>query len=368
MIDNPLFVNVIGCCRSGTTLCGRLLERRFNVAIPWEAHFIPLFQRFIWIWGDLRNEKNRRMLLKAIYSFLEMFTLEVSVGKDMPEEAHFNLEKITSYTLLATRGREDAIVDGVDSYSGLVEAIYREYASIHGYRHYGDKSASFRNIRSDLTYQAAPNAKYIHMIRDGRDVALSWMKIWNGPLSVSEAAWLWEEHVRLKREFGLSIPDQYLEIRYEDLLNDEESVLARIGQFLGAPVLDDTAADVGLGKVIAQSPIMPLGNKKVQRDNQGKWKSRMSQEDLAFFEYFAGDVLRSSNYEQPQLSPVAPKEMELRIKGVRERIRVWLLTLFSIQNLRIRVKMLFGKPLLPLVIGLFQITGIDFVNIFKKIR
>jgi len=363
MKENAEFIHIIGCCRSGTTILGRIIERRLKVAIPWEAHFIPIFQRFAWLWGDLAKEKNRRRLLEAIFDFLELFTTEMSHGADMPKQTHFNYEQIKNYTLLAVKDRAEKIIKETDSYQGLVEAIYREYANIHGLSHFGDKSVSFRDVPTELTHMATPNAKYIHIIRDGRDVALSWRQHWNGPWTLSEAAWLWGEHVRRKRVFGAGHPDQYMEVRYEDLLDDEEAVLLKISQFLGLPLYEDSSADVGLGRLVAESPIMSLGNQPVVKENQGKWKSSMSPEDVALFNHFAGATLRSSGNEENRNEPVAGVSWAT---AAWERAHPWLLTLFSFKKLRVRIKMRLGKKFLPLALFVFQLLGIDLVKLLGR--
>ena len=63
-------VLIVGAPRSGTYLIVSELEKLFSIVTPLETHFIPLFQRYLTLWGDLTKEHNRRALLTDIFLFL----------------------------------------------------------------------------------------------------------------------------------------------------------------------------------------------------------------------------------------------------------------------------------------------------------
>ena len=63
-------------------------------------------------------------------------------------------------------------------------------------------------------------ARFIHVVRDGRDVCVSWRRIKVGPRTVKEAAKAWSGHIEGKQYWGREHPDRYLEVRYKDLLNN----------------------------------------------------------------------------------------------------------------------------------------------------
>ena len=100
------FLFVIGCPRSGTSLLTSILSR--ELAIPYETHFIPLFERVLWLWGDLRRPSRRAHLLRSIYEFLEIWTVQAARGRA--------LDQLHRMSLLATKPSADELVDGTTSY------------------------------------------------------------------------------------------------------------------------------------------------------------------------------------------------------------------------------------------------------------
>ena len=84
-----------------------------------------------------------------------------------------------------------------------------------------------------------PSAKFIHVIRDGRDVAISKAKLgWAGTKSKRKnkqlvfGALSWEKSVLFGNKYGRTIGDSYLEIRYEDIICDTKKAVDTINKFL----------------------------------------------------------------------------------------------------------------------------------------
>lgn len=357
---SPPFVSVLGCCRSGTSLLATLLERYYGVAIPFESHFIPLFQRYIWLWGDLSKSKNRRRLLDTIFDFVEIFTHAVSVSSDMPEHAKYDYEKIKKFSLLAAKDHADEIVENSDSYPSLVDRLFAEYAAFHDLPLWGDKSASFRHVPMSLIANALPKeTKFIHIVRDGRDVCLSWRKIWNGPFNAAETALLWREHNMKKDQWGMGQKDRFMQIRYEDLLADEEKTMAAIGAFLGCERVEDETSRETIADALAESSILSKVSGEVQKENMEKWRGAMTEEDQSVFEYLAEDALDRFSYTH---SSCAPRGGMAR----RQQLTAWLRALLSPRDVVIRVKMNFLKPLLPAVLFCTQVFRIPLVKIFAR--
>ncbi|MDD5450318.1 MAG: sulfotransferase [Desulfovibrionales bacterium] len=284
----PGVVLIVGAPRSGTYLLVTKLNALFSMAIPIETHFIPLFQRYLPLWGDLRNESNRSLLLECIYDFLEIWTLRSGQGRD--------LEDIVQHSLLVTRPRTKAILADNDNYPDMVEALFREYADFREARLTGDKSAFFASIPLEEFDNALSSMKIIHVIRDGRDVSLSWRATWFGPRSLAEAAWLWRDHVQDKQRWGMRNPDRYLELRYEDLLDAPDTTLARVGDFLGLPVTEIDNRDNSMAELLAQGDTHVKLMEPLDPGNKEKWRHAMSERDQALFEYYAGDVLLANGY------------------------------------------------------------------------
>src|SRR5438552_16763822 len=90
-------------------------------------------------------------------------------------------------------------------------------------------------IKADI-----PKALFVHIVRDGRDIALSLKKMggfrpfpWDREnRSLSETALYWQWVVRKGRKYGREIPLDYAEVHYEELIRDPRTVLAKLSQFL----------------------------------------------------------------------------------------------------------------------------------------
>lgn len=111
------------------------------------------------------------------------------------------------------------------SLSDMLRAFYAAYAARHRKPRWGDKTPGYV-LDMPLIAEILPEARFIHVIRDGRDVALSLLPLWFGPSTLEEAARWWEERVRAGRRDASSV--QYIEVRYERLVLDTRTELRRI--------------------------------------------------------------------------------------------------------------------------------------------
>ena len=287
-----LEVIVLGAPRSGTYWLVDILDRYFDIRIPTETHFIPVFGRRIGLWGDLSKRRNRERLLRNIYEYLSLWTVRSSDAPDY-------LAQVRDVSLLVTldRGRAGAILDASHDYPSLIAALYGEFARIHDAAASGDKSAYYSAIDPARTLDHTPGTRAIHIIRDGRDVALSWMKTWFGPPTVRDAAREWRGHVECYRHWSAEHPGAGLELRYEDLARDEAGEVDRIGAFLGRePIRDGTrtsAISAALSSTDSHSAIQDMD----ARSNIEKWRTQMAADDVAAFDAIAGDTLRRCGYD-----------------------------------------------------------------------
>jgi hypothetical protein len=159
-----------------------------------------------------------------------------------------------------------------------------------------------------------PDALWVHLVRDGRDAALSFLqlpkgfsgKTWALPRTAAQFAARWRTEILAARRLGRHVGGRYLELRYEDLVEAPERELRRVCDHAGLTwepgMLDHTrvseAAKMPEHKNLAQPPTPGL------RD----WRSQMSREDALSFEQVAGDVLRDA-YEllEPGASYPTPR-------------------------------------------------------------
>ena len=196
-----------------------------------------------------------------------------------------------------------------------LRAFYSVYAERFGKQRWGDKTPNYVH-RMPLIYGLLPEARFVHIIRDGRDVALSTKDLWFGPDSVEEAAQRWRSLIENARRQSKEIP-HYLEVRYEDLVSDTEPALRGIGGFVDLPwdpsmLAYHTTADERLSE-IHRDIETPKGKKVVrgemrkslhtltgqppQRNRIGRWREEMGDADRRRFEEVAGETLLELGYE-----------------------------------------------------------------------
>lgn len=114
------------------------------------------------------------------------------------------------------------------------DSFQMEYASKRGKTRWCDKTPRYTTCL-DFINELFPDAQFVHMIRNGRDVVASHRDRW-GYWRAVKATKVWREFVTRGRTFGNAVPsDRYVEVRYEDLVGDPKRSLQIILDFLGEP-------------------------------------------------------------------------------------------------------------------------------------
>ena len=114
--------------------------------------------------------------------------------------------------------------------NSVLRTFYALYAIRHGKARSGDKTPLYLSRMTEIS-ELLPEAHFIHIVRDGRDVALSWSKTWFAPSRVpSELVAIWASAILSARAIAPAV--KYLEVRYEDLVAQSADVLQRICAFI----------------------------------------------------------------------------------------------------------------------------------------
>jgi hypothetical protein len=214
------------------------------------------------------------------------------------------------------------------TYREFASALYEEYGKLNNKMLTGEKTPRYVRYLPIL-HSVFPWVRTIHLIRDGRDVALStlqWARngnkgpgrfqLWRkAPLAACALWWRWQ--VSSGRLDGGDLGSEvYHEVRYENLVNQPEATLRDITEFLKLPFAPEMLAyheakvryDTGLSTKKAWLPPMPG-----LRD----WRTQMSERDVELFEEIAGDLLSILGYER------AFKTISSEIAKVGEQCRNW---------------------------------------------
>jgi hypothetical protein len=276
-----------------------MLDAHPEMAIPSESHFIPdLIKTYRWERADADR-------------LAEVVTTHRRWG-----DFHLDAEELRHrFRAIEPLNPGDAI-----------RAFFELYAERQGKTRWGDKTPGY--VREMVRIQGVlPEARFIHLIRDGRDVALSMMGMSWGPSSVEAAARRWRKRIMRARE---QVPrvKHYIEVRYEDLIADTEPTLRRVCEFIELPFdeamldyheraperLQEKARDLDRGPdrppVSAEHRMAShaLTSEPPDPNRLARWRSEMSEADRALFEGIAGDLLADLGYEvgaRADGSPVA---------------------------------------------------------------
>jgi Sulfotransferase family len=279
---------VVGVPRSGTTLMRLMLDAHPDMAIPSETHFIT---------DVARAFRDRRINADQL--------IELLVAHNRWGDFHLDADEL--------RARFERIepLNAADA----VRAFYRQYAEKQGKPRWGDKTPGYvKKLR--VIGRLFPEARLIHIIRDGRDVALSVIAMNWGPSDVPRAAQLWDRRIREARGIGATLP-HYKEVRYEDLVEDTEPVLRDICDYIELdfdPVMLDyhrgaarrlkekerdlsKPGRVRIQPAAARMASHALATRPPQTDRLARWRTEMSPEDVAAYESIAGELLSELGYE-----------------------------------------------------------------------
>jgi hypothetical protein len=276
---NP-FVFLFGCPRSGTTLMRRMVNAHRQVGIVPEIRWL-----------------SRRFALREGLTPDGHLTPEFFRNlRDFGRFTHIPLEPAE----IAEFARADRAV----SYAAFLSALFDAWGRKHGKQRVGQKNADHAVPTDIETLHALwPDAKFVHLIRDGRDVCLSvlnWrikekvgrlFSTWDRAPVATLAAW-WEWQVRLWREAGAALgPDQYMEVRYESMVRRPDETCARLCAFMGVP-FDDRMSRFYENPPVRKAKQAWLPPTPGRRD----WHSEMPLEDQERFEAVAGDLLDELGY------------------------------------------------------------------------
>lgn len=194
----------------------------------------------------------------------------------------------------------------------IVEIVYRTHLTREGKSRWGDKTPAYIRIVPQLV-GLYPGARFIHLVRDGRDVAKSFQSVgWYGPL-LNRNMDEWLEAVRLAARWQQTdVAERMLTVRYEDLVRDTEPTARRICDFLGEdfePAMLGWQDNVERLVPRRELPIHAKLQRKPNLDDIERWRREMSFFELMVAEAFIGTELAATGYpcrfrNWPVMAPV----------------------------------------------------------------
>jgi Sulfotransferase family len=293
----PFFV---GCGRSGTTLIRVMFDAHPMMAIPSGTGLIK------------RLAEDR-----ALYERPDGFDVE-RFGAEEVVSGRFSSWGLGPEDLRASLA-DPRPVDLPDA----VRRVYATFAATQRKPRYGNKSHGYV-LAIPLIASVFPEARFVHIVRDGRNVALSLMEVPFGPSRIEAAARFWRRRVHQGRSDGRQLgPSRYREVRYEDLVADPAGVLPTLCEFLDLPFDPSMLRYYEKQARVAHTLKYPEIHRNLAeppKPNVRDWRNVLDKRDLAKFEAVAGSTLRDFGYER---ASDIPRRLlaEEQAKGYWSRVR-----------------------------------------------
>ncbi len=273
---SPVFV--MGCHRSGTNLLYDTLLSAGGFAVY--RGFLPVYKILMPRFGKFDQLENRKRMM------------ETWLRSKGFRRSGLDARELTEKILAECK-------TGGDFMRIMMDEVARQQKSQRWAVYDPDNVLHVMRIKKDI-----PDALFVHIIRDGRDIALSLNKMdgfkpfpWDRKSrSIRETAVYWEWMVRTGQRYGRQIPGDYIEIRYEELVSNPRHTLAALGQFLEHDLDYDRIQNAGLGRLSESNSSFREEGPEQNATPVNRWKERLPLEEVAALEGLVGPCLQELGY------------------------------------------------------------------------
>ena len=286
----PVFI--VGCQRSGSTMLGAMLGAHPGIVCIPEAQFVvDLMPR-----GGPATTINPADIIDAVAKHWRFRIWEFDLGDGRP-----------------TAGE-------APSFRGAIEWLAREYAKSLGRQSakiWVDQQPGHANHLWKLL-QHFPNAKIIHIVRDGRAVAASIMPLDWGPNDIYGAARYWQQQLTYGYAAGAVFgPERVLHVRYEDVVEGPEPTMRRIADHVDVDFAASMLTTTGLKLPRFTRHQHQLIGAPLRADRVASWSRILSRREIEIFESVVGDLLPLLGYrpvfgDMPR-PPTLPEKTRFRL-------------------------------------------------------
>lgn len=290
-MTHPVFI--VGCPRSGTTFLYDMLLSSGKFAL-YRAES-DVFFRIAPAFGNLRSRSNRMKLIDAW------------IESDYFRRSGLNAGELREKILSECRNAGDFL-------RIVMEGITRRQRV----RRWADNTP-FHVLYMEQIKRTIPNAQFVHMIRDGRDVAMSLSRMgwpayfpWDSKHQLAVSGLYWKWIVSQGRESGRKLGSDYLELRYEELVGRPHETLATMSHFIGEDLNYKNILENAIGTVARPNSSFPY---KGELRSVGRWKN-LSDTEAGSLTTLLSPLLTDLGYQAAPVSTVPSLAQRLRISYV----------------------------------------------------
>jgi hypothetical protein len=275
-VSAPIFV--IGTERSGTNLLRLMLDSHSTIAVPHPPHIVKFLKPLERYYGDLAIDANFRRLVADACRLVELHTYPWGFRPDRAE--------------VVTRAR------GRDLLAVYLQ-LYDQYLAHSGKQRWACKSTfMIDNVVELLAYR--PDSRFVFMVRDPRDVAVSAKgSIFNHfHVFYSARRWQREQRIGLDRLRTLA-PEQIMLLKYEELITAPEEILRHLCAFLDEP-FEPQMLEYHRSREAQTSGSLSVSwhntSRPVLRENRQKYRHSLTEREIRQIEAICGAEMRELGY------------------------------------------------------------------------
>lgn len=282
----PVFIG--GAGRSGTTLVVDMLGLHPRISPIYETDFVLQLAGLLFGEHGLSLQEIRGRVIRRMDEWTRPLPFRPHSKRDYEQFHHgphyilfdraFALERTTELLKQVAAGR------ATDGFRDFVLTLFEEHCRRDGKVRWVNKTPAYVN-HLPLLRALFPTMRFIHSIRDGRDTACSAVTRSWGPQNYRKAAAWWANRVKRGVAFGRKYPEQYLEVRFEDLVQNPIEHLGRMLTWL-----DEEGRSEEILRFYQEDGV------RLDSSRIGEWRRTFSQEDNRAFWELAGEMLVHFGY------------------------------------------------------------------------
>lgn len=290
----PVFV--LGCGRSGTKFLYHTLLSAGGFAVYHAESnaFNLLGLRF----GNLARRGNRRRLLDAYYKSM-----------------------LFERTGLKPEDIDQRVMDKCRNAGDFLRIVMEAVAEKQDVQRWAE-CTPLHLLYLPVIKRFIPNALIIHIIRDGRDVTASLHRIgWIRPLPWDRAraclapAIFWRWIVSKGRHYGQSMGADYMEVHYEDVVQNPREALAKIGKFIAQDLDHERIQKVALGSLQNPNSSFRGDGQEAEAKTIGRWKTMFTPAQIRDIESLDGGLLTATGYTLDTPTEELRPSLAVRLMG-----------------------------------------------------